>query len=162
VSAYPELTAGPYGIVGKCDIPVAALDRMTVKINEIAPDILFWTGDIVPHDMWQQSQAHAEKYSDFLTNYMNENLKYATYAIDGNHDFGSLLNSQSFESTDPMLIHQAETWKHWMTDDALAQFKRHGFYTQRLKTTAGKEYDKAWVIAVNTQACYYWNFFLMS
>ena len=37
----------------------------------------------------------------------------------------------------------------------------NGFYSQKLKTTDGTEYDKVRVIAVNTEACYNANFFLM-
>jgi len=28
---------------------------MTEKINQLAPDTLFWTGDVVPHDQWNYS-----------------------------------------------------------------------------------------------------------
>ena len=30
--------------------------------NVIKPDIVFWTGDIVPHDVWMQSFEHAASY----------------------------------------------------------------------------------------------------
>ena len=51
----PEYAAGPYGSIGKCDIPVSVLDKMTDKVNELAPDALFWTGDATPHDLWSLS-----------------------------------------------------------------------------------------------------------
>jgi hypothetical protein len=51
-----------YGTVSNCDAPVALLDKMTEKINELAPDTLFWTGDVVPHDVWNYSQEHVEMY----------------------------------------------------------------------------------------------------
>jgi hypothetical protein len=37
----------------------------------------------------------------------------------------------------------------------------NGFYSQKLKTSDGTVYDKVRVIAVNTEACYNANFFLM-
>ena len=67
---------------------------MTDKINELAPDALFWTGDITPHDMYNQSHEHVVTYSDYLTNFMKEKLgNWQTYVQDGNHDFGVLINS---------------------------------------------------------------------
>ena len=51
----PEYAAGPCGSIGKCDIPVSVLDKMTDKVNELAPDALFWTGDATPHDLWSLS-----------------------------------------------------------------------------------------------------------
>ena len=120
---YEDMQAGEYGSLGKCDLPVAALDRMAEAINELAPDALMWTGDVVPHDIWNQSLEHSIKYGDFLTDYMNENFsKWQKYAIDGNHDFGQTLNSFDFTRVDPNLAHQAETWKSWFTPEAHAQF----------------------------------------
>ena len=45
------MQAGKYGTLGRCDLPLAALDLMTEAINDLAPDVLVWTGDIVPHDI---------------------------------------------------------------------------------------------------------------
>lgn len=46
----PSLQAGAYGSLAYCDVPVTVLDKMTEKVNELAPDALFWGGDAVPHD----------------------------------------------------------------------------------------------------------------
>jgi sphingomyelin phosphodiesterase len=46
----PADQAGPYGSVSFCDIPPALLYKMADKINELRPDVLFWTGDVPPHD----------------------------------------------------------------------------------------------------------------
>ena len=100
------MQAGEYGSLGKCDLPVAALDRMAEAINKLAPDALMWTGDVVPHDVWNVTLDYSIKYSDFLTDYMNEHLsEWATYPIDGNHDFGEMLHSTDFTRTDPNLAH---------------------------------------------------------
>ena len=46
----PSQGAGKFGSVAYCDVPVVVLDKMTEKVNELAPDTLCWTGDVVPHD----------------------------------------------------------------------------------------------------------------
>jgi sphingomyelin phosphodiesterase len=46
----PSDAAGPYGALALCDVPANVLFKMGDKINELAPDVLFWTGDVVPHD----------------------------------------------------------------------------------------------------------------
>lgn len=104
----PKLQAGPYGSLAKCDIPPSVLFKMGDKINELAPDALFWTGDITPHDMWNQSVDHVIRYSDYLTNFLLSELPdWATYMIDGNHDFGELINSMDFRdgNRDPIIDH---------------------------------------------------------
>lgn len=49
------LGAGLYGTIGKCDLPVSVLDKMAEKIKVLAPDLVFTTGDVVPHDLWSYS-----------------------------------------------------------------------------------------------------------
>lgn len=48
-----------------------------------------------------------------------------------------------------------------MTPEAQKQFAVNGFYSQRLKTSDGTVHDKVRIVAVNTEACYNANFFLM-
>ena len=55
IATEPQNAAGPFGSIGFCDIPLTLLDKMTQKINELAPDSLFWTGDATPHDLWNLS-----------------------------------------------------------------------------------------------------------
>ena len=46
----PSQAAGPYVSVAFCGVPITVLDKMTEKVNELAPNTLFWTGDFLPHD----------------------------------------------------------------------------------------------------------------
>ena len=163
--ADPKYQAGPYGTLAQCDIPPSVLFKMGDKINELKPDALFWTGDITPHDMWNQSLEHAIRYSDYLTDYMKDNLgDWSTYVIDGNHDYGVLLNSMDFREgrRDPIIDHQGVTWKQWFTDESMAEFLQNGFYSQPFKTTDGRVHDNVRVLAINTEACYYYNLFLLA
>lgn len=48
----PALQAGPMGSLAICDVPKEVLYKMGDKVNELKPDALFWTGDVVPHDQW--------------------------------------------------------------------------------------------------------------
>jgi len=69
-----KIGAGAYGSVAFCDIPISVLDKMTEKVNELKPDVLFWTGDVTPHDLWNYSQEYVEYYQRFLFDYMQEHL----------------------------------------------------------------------------------------
>jgi len=111
----PKQSAGPYGTLALCDVPPSVLYKMADKINELAPDTIIWGGDVTPHDLWNQSADHALRYSDFLTNFMKESFdSQSIYLIDGNHDYGNLINSMDFRedgNRDPIMDHQAITWK---------------------------------------------------
>ena len=41
---------------------------MIDKINEINPDLIFWTGDFVPHEVWiGYSLEHQKVYQTYLS-----------------------------------------------------------------------------------------------
>jgi sphingomyelin phosphodiesterase len=47
--------AGKYGSFGDsgCDIPTKTFESMIKFIkNNIKPDFILWTGDLIPHDIW--------------------------------------------------------------------------------------------------------------
>jgi hypothetical protein len=55
----------------------------------IKPDVVFWTGDITPHDQWEYSFDYVVEYQTWLANFMKANLSdYSIYPLEGNHDFG--------------------------------------------------------------------------
>jgi hypothetical protein len=49
----------------------------------------------------------------------------------------------------------------WLDDSALEEFEAKGYYAQKFATN-NKVYDNVNVIAVNTEACYNANYYLMS
>ena len=94
---------------------------------------------------------------------MEKNLnQWRTYPLEGNHDFGMVPNSQDFETTDPILPFLGKYFKKYLDEEALTQFEKTGFYTTKFSTTDGTKYEKVNLIAINTQACYNANFFLIS
>ena len=82
---------------------------------------------------------------------MDKNLsKWSTYVIDGNHDFGEVLNSQDFTRPDSTLEYQSETWKHFFSSEAMEDFAKYGYYQMNLKTSKGKTYENVRIIGLNT------------
>jgi len=80
--------AGPLGSYG-CDVPIDTLTTMGEFINsEVKPDIVFWTGDIVPHDQWHYDVNYVAQYQTRLADFMKANFtEYSIYPLEGNHDF---------------------------------------------------------------------------
>lgn len=57
---------GSFGDFG-CDIPIRTFDSMVNFVADvIKPDVVLWTGDVVPHDIWNQSLDHVKIYMDEL------------------------------------------------------------------------------------------------
>jgi sphingomyelin phosphodiesterase len=72
----------------KCDLPETTLQSMLTFIrDEISPDILFWGGDTVPHNV--ETQTAEDNINTILkaTNLVTETLSSVkTYVAIGNHD----------------------------------------------------------------------------
>jgi len=79
-------------------VPLATFEKMLDFVNaEIDPDVVFWTGDVPPHDMWNYNLSYVQAYQANLTAYMEKYLSaYSIYPLEGNHDFG-VSNCQNFE-----------------------------------------------------------------
>jgi len=58
-------------------------------VNEhVKPDVVFWTGDIVPHDQWQLDLHYVKENQRRLAEFFKANFSdYALYPLEGNHDF---------------------------------------------------------------------------
>jgi len=65
--------------------------------SEIKPDMIAWTGDIAPHDMWNYDLDYVMGYTQAFNDYLKTNLsEFSIYPLEGNHDFG-VANSQTFD-----------------------------------------------------------------
>mmetsp|Transcript_14418 Transcript_14418/g.24589 ORF Transcript_14418/g.24589 Transcript_14418/m.24589 type:complete len:204 (-) Transcript_14418:653-1264(-) len=130
--------------------------------------MVMWTGDVVPHDIWNQHFNHTTTYVKAITDYLRENLKGAQiYGIMGNHDFDQL-NAQDMTEPfgDLMLQYTGQLWSEGpepllFEEQAIEDFKRYGYFSQRLRLLKDKSYNgKVNVIGLNTQASYINNFLL--
>lgn len=54
----PAAAAGRWGDYRKCDTPKRTVDNMLTHISTTHPDIdyILWTGDLPPHDVWNQTR----------------------------------------------------------------------------------------------------------
>jgi sphingomyelin phosphodiesterase len=101
-----------------------------------------------------------------LDDWFGSNLtNYVLYPLEGNHDFVEP-NSQDFTKQDPMIAYNLQLWDRYFDEEAKTVYAKHGYYSQRLRTKnpdgTMKDVDGVNVIAVNTEACYNMNFYLLS
>lgn len=87
--------------------------------------------------------------------------QFAVIPLEGNHDFVDL-NSQDFTINDPMIAYNLEHWKDYLDESSQEQYKDFGYYHQMLRTSDGTEYENTRIIALNTQSCYHFNYYLFS
>lgn len=94
---------------------------------------------------------------------MQEHLsQWQIYPLEGNHDFGQVINSQDFTTTDPIIPILTDYWSAWLSPEAIAKFSEQGYYVETFKTTDGTVYEDVKVLAVNTMPAYNANYFLIA
>ena len=158
--------AGKWGDYN-CDSNPASFALLKEAINKTGiPDLIVWTGDSNNHGI--QFTADDTLNSTFiLTKELNNMFpNSAIFPIHGNHEFAPM-NSQNFSEPDFIARKLSETWSEWLTPEVEKELREKSFYsyessthpksTQDFKTKIGKTR----LIALNTQNCYTWNFFLI-
>ena len=131
--------AGKAGYWGsyECDIPVRTFEATLKHIKQIHQDIdfVYWTGDVPPHNVWNQTRADQLKAMEsgvklFIKYFPNTPV----YPAMGNHE-SAPVNSfpppyvKSHSSNKWLLDAFADYWSFWLPEDTMATIKRGGYYT---------------------------------
>jgi sphingomyelin phosphodiesterase len=97
-----------------CDLPSATLESMLAYVRDVVkPDIVIWTGDSVPHNIWGVSEEEVvdgvTRVSDLVFRYLGATAK--IYPGMGNHDLYPL-NIERFDqpSLDPSINAITSPW----------------------------------------------------
>lgn len=169
-NGYPEPGqegAGEWGAF-PCDPPVKTFNNMLDHIaTEIRPDVVFWTGDNSPHNIWSLTNEDVTNYTIEVTQMIKDKLDGAGITViptQGNHDTWPI-DIQSFDepNSNYPINHFKQYWADWLDEQALEKFGEYGYYSMDLKLKNGKAVPKgSKIIAVNTLACDNNNFILMN
>jgi sphingomyelin phosphodiesterase len=160
----PEDAAGVWGDY-HCDLPVETAELMFLYVKNMhpaqKPDLVFWTGDNTPHDIWNQSihdnTMYTIKTSEFLDKHMPE---IPVVAVPGNHEFYPV-NVMSFDGEDKILNKIGKHWDTWLDDKNLELFKAKGYFSYKPHVDH-KAFDDVRVIGLNTQVCNNMNWHIWS
>lgn len=56
-------SAGYWGSLAKCDLPFQTFELFLKDLSKMKLDLILWTGDNTPHDIWAQSQDYNLNYT---------------------------------------------------------------------------------------------------
>lgn len=105
IPANPEDAAGPWGAY-QCDTAPAVLTKMFEFLrDEIKPDVLFWTGDMSAHSVWENSNEEVAEVNYVVAKQMQEFFgdTLMVYPLQGNHDVWPV-NVQSFTDSETNFV----------------------------------------------------------
>ena len=128
--------AGYWGTKGKCDTPYRTVDHLLSTISQQEVDYIIWTGDLPPHDDWEQTR-------DIQLNHLQNLTDQLLHHLPGVPVYPSLGNHESFpvNSFPPRYIEDvenniswlydklAQVWSPWLPADSIETVKKFGYYT---------------------------------
>lgn len=115
------------------------------------PEVIFWTGDSTPHDIWNQTIHKNIMYTIEISKFLDDNLpNIPVVAVPGNHEFYPVNVMEFDDDNDVVLNKIGDQWKEWFTPESQQLFKTKGYFSQILEHPKLKNTR---VIGLNTQAC---------
>ncbi|PNF24994.1 hypothetical protein B7P43_G07965 [Cryptotermes secundus] len=133
----PQTAAGRWGDYRKCDTPKQTVDHMLQHISSTHPDIdyILWTGDLPPHDVWNQTREE-----NLMV--LKETVAQLTETFPGIPIFPALGNHESapVNSFPPPFIQNDfaiswlydevdDQWRHWLPSSVSNTVRRGAFYS---------------------------------
>ncbi|KAF5308345.1 hypothetical protein FQR65_LT18218 [Abscondita terminalis] len=153
--------AGKWGMYG-CDTPKLLLRNMLQNIAIAHPDIdyIIWTGDLPPHDIWQQTKEGSLTYLvetvELLKNAFPHTLILPAV---GNHEgipagnFPPPWNNDTNFSIDWLYNELNKHWKQWLPKSENNAVLHGGFYSVLVRPGLR-------VISLNTNYCHIYSWWL--
>lgn len=125
--------------------------------SEIKPDLLLWTGDNSPHNVWENGNDDVLQSTLNITSMIQSafaDTNISVFSVEGNHDTWPV-NVQDFDEagTNIQINGIAPAWREWLDDETVVEFSKWGYYAQTLKLKDGRVFENTKVIAINSQAC---------
>ncbi|XP_017757885.1 PREDICTED: sphingomyelin phosphodiesterase 1-like, partial [Eufriesea mexicana] len=147
-----------------CDTPWHAITDALKHIKDIHQDIdvIYFTGDIIDHGVWETSkEGNIEsliKIYNYINNVFNDTI---IYPILGNHEpnplnqFAPKSITQNNLTTNWLYKLMADLWIEygWLPESTRSTILQGGYYTVNSK-------KKFRIIALNTNVCYSYNWWL--
>uniref|UniRef100_A0A1A9ZW88 Sphingomyelin phosphodiesterase n=1 Tax=Glossina pallidipes TaxID=7398 RepID=A0A1A9ZW88_GLOPL len=117
----PNSRAGKWGDYRKCDTPKRTVDNMLSHIADTHSDIdyILWTGDLPPHDVWNQSKVeNLEILKETVRQMVDKFPGVPIFPALGNHE------SAPVNSFPPPFITQDDNSISWLYDELDVQWRR--------------------------------------
>ncbi|XP_060532575.1 sphingomyelin phosphodiesterase-like isoform X2 [Cylas formicarius] len=159
----PIIPAGKWGSYQKCDAPRVLIENTLRHIAEEHPDIdyIMWTGDLPPHDIWNQTKKkNLEVISETVNLFLEVFPNVAIFPVIGNHEacpsgsFAPPWMKDDDHSSAWIYNQIAEHWSKWLPASSADSVLHGGFYSVLLRPGFR-------LIAINTNYCHSLNWWLI-
>jgi sphingomyelin phosphodiesterase len=162
-----DKAAGKWGDY-RCDGNPAVFGQLKHTINMTGvPDFITWTGDNPDHGIYKDPRTTTNATLQ-VTKFIEEHTPNAIiFPIHGNHEFDPMNTEDFYLDVDPVIDFVSDAWAHWLTPEVLKEYKKKTFFSYDATTHPDitedfkKKMEKTRIIALNTNNCYFYNFYLI-
>ncbi|KAF2899912.1 hypothetical protein ILUMI_06276 [Ignelater luminosus] len=155
--------AGKWGVYDKCDVPEILIENMLQNIVEKHPDIdyIIWTGDLPPHDIWNQTKGESLEILKKSVKQMQDAFPHVPIlpAL-GNHEgipagsFPPPWNRHEDHSISWLYEEVNRQWKDWLPASEENTILHGGFYSVLIRPGFR-------LISLNMNYCHSLNWWLL-
>lgn len=153
-------SAGFWATLGKCDIPTWTLENLFQKLSEEKFDYILWTGDLLSHNIWDQTKEEQVATLHYLVDLFDKYFPDTpVYPALGNHE-GIPVNNfpqHSIPVKEPvswLYEEMAESFGHRLPEDVRSTLIRGGYYSVLVA-------PKFRIVSLNMNFCNNFNWWLL-
>ncbi|XP_063982786.1 sphingomyelin phosphodiesterase-like [Diachasmimorpha longicaudata] len=158
----PKDAAGKWGDYRGCDTPKRTIDNMFKHIQTIHTDIdyILWTGDLPPHDVWNQTrEGNLQILRNIMEDMKNSFPNVKIFPALGNHESAPVNSFPTQSAPSQFRISWLydeldKQWQQWLPTTTSSTVKRGAFYSVLVEPGFR-------IISVNTNYCNDKNFWLL-
>ncbi|XP_019869061.1 sphingomyelin phosphodiesterase [Aethina tumida] len=157
------IPAGRWGAYRSCDSPGIIIENMLTHIAKEHPDIdyIIWTGDLPPHDIWNQTKESNLEIIQTMAEMMSEIFPNTPiFPALGNHEaipagsFAPPWMKDDDLGISWLYTKVAENWKKWLPESAENTVMHGGFFSVLLRPGFR-------LISLNTNYCHSLSWWLL-
>ncbi|KAG5893193.1 hypothetical protein JTB14_016469 [Gonioctena quinquepunctata] len=159
----PTVLSGRWGAYEKCDSPRNLIENMlkNIALQHWDIDYIIWTGDLPPHDIWNQTK---ESNLDIIKDTVQQMFQYfpntPIFPAIGNHESAPAGNfappwiKDENHSIKWLYTNVADQWRRWLPSTAGNTILHGGFYSVLLRPGFR-------LISLNTNYCHTMSWWLL-
>ncbi|XP_054152469.1 sphingomyelin phosphodiesterase-like [Oppia nitens] len=134
-----------------CDGPKKLMDNLFASIDWQSIDWIYWTGDVTPHNTWEDTRDGTIRNSQIIIDYLKMFTNKTVISVFGNHisvPVGTFSPKKITGKLSTTYLYEEMTkqWSQWLPTEALSTFLIGGYYTMIIKPGFK-------IIVLNTNYC---------
>ncbi|XP_028969109.1 sphingomyelin phosphodiesterase [Galendromus occidentalis] len=156
--------SGRFGDLRHCDMPMETIESLVDDAVNLTVNLshIYLTGDIPPHDVWKSDKQEYFNITKAVYDLLRNRFSVKVFPVIGNHEAvpPNMFSTErgalpTLRETPELYANLASFWSPWLGEEQSQTIRHGGYYAISISPVLK-------VIALNTNFCYYLNFWLLA